>query len=108
MRLHVKSRNPILQKHCINDLYATDTWFSTTTSYEGYYCAHIFYDTRSKLISHYGLATESDGPNELIDLSGRKVSHYISTTRENSNMKSSAVWNDYMRNFWVKDRFIET
>ena len=78
MRGRVKSRNKILQIHCINELYATDTWFSTTTSYKGYNCAHIFYDTRSKVISHYGLATESDRPNELLDFSGRKVSHYQS------------------------------
>ena len=38
----------------------------------------MFYGTRSKVISHYGLATESDGPNVILDFSGRKVSHYQS------------------------------
>ena len=76
MRQNVKYRNPILQRHCINDRYAIDTWFYTNTSYEGYNCAHIFYGTMSKVISHYGLETESYGPNALLDFSCRKVSHY--------------------------------
>ena len=73
---HVKSRNPILQLRCINEPYAIDTWFSTTIGYEGYNCAHIFYGTMSKFISYYGLATESDGTNLLLDCLGSKVSHY--------------------------------
>jgi hypothetical protein len=35
MQQHYKSRNPILQRRRINEPYATDTWFSTVTSYEG-------------------------------------------------------------------------
>ena len=42
MRRHVKSSNQILQCRLINEPYATDTWFSTTKSYEGYNCAYIF------------------------------------------------------------------
>ena len=76
MRLHVKSRNQILRLRCINETYAIDNWFSTTIHYEGYNCAYIFYGTRSKVVSHYGLVTESDGPNALLDFSGRKVFHY--------------------------------
>ena len=36
MQQHYKSRNPILQRRCINEGYATDTWFSSVTSYEGF------------------------------------------------------------------------
>ena len=43
---NVKSRNSIIQLCFINDMYATDTWFSATTSYEWYNCAHVFYGTR--------------------------------------------------------------
>ena len=45
MRRNVKPRNKIIQRHHIND-YDTDTWFSTTTSYEGYNCVQISYGTR--------------------------------------------------------------
>ena len=50
MRRHVKSSNPILQRHRINKPYAMGNWFYTTTSYEGYNRAQIFYGTRSKVI----------------------------------------------------------
>ena len=106
MRRHVKLRNTILQHHCINEPYATGTWFSTSTNYEGYKCAQIFYGTRSKVISYYGLAAKSYGPNALLDLS-RQEGVPLSTTRHISKMQSSAVFNYYMRKFWVKDRFIE-
>ena len=106
MRRHVKSRNPILQRRRINEPYATDTWFSTTTSYEGYNCVQLFYGTKSRVMSNYGLTTESDGPNALLDFF-RQEGVPISITRDNSKMQSSIIWNDYMRRFWVKDRFIE-
>ena len=39
LRRHIKSRNPILSTHRISEKYATYTWFSLVTSYEGYKCA---------------------------------------------------------------------
>ena len=90
MRWHDKSRNIILQRRRINEPYATDTWFYTTTSYEGYNCAQIFYGTSSKVISNYGLENESDGPNVLLDFF-RKEGVPLSITRDNSKMQSSAV-----------------
>jgi len=48
MRQHYKARNPLLSRRRILEPYATDTWFSTTTSYEGYNCAQIFAGVKSK------------------------------------------------------------
>ena len=67
MRQHYKARNPILQRRRIMEPYATDTWFSTIQSYEGYNCAQIFYGTNSKVTSHYGLRSEQSGPQALLD-----------------------------------------
>ena len=54
MQIHHKSRNPILQRRRINEEYATDSWFSTVTSYEGYNGAQGFYGIKSKYMSHNG------------------------------------------------------
>ncbi len=67
MQQHYKSRNPILQRRRINEGYATDTWFSTVTSYEGYNCVQAFYGIDSKMMSHYGMQKESNGPQALQD-----------------------------------------
>ena len=42
MRQHYQSRNPLLQRRRFLEGYATDTWFSTVTSYEGYNCTQHF------------------------------------------------------------------
>ena len=39
LRQHWKSRSPLLQRKRLHEPEATDTVFSTTTSYEGYNCA---------------------------------------------------------------------
>ena len=44
MQIHHKSRNPLLQRRRINEDYATDSWFSTVTSYEGYNGAQGFWN----------------------------------------------------------------
>ena len=63
---HVKSRNPTLQHHRINEPYATDTWFSTTTSYEGYECTKI-------------LMAQGQRPSQTIDweLNRMNQMHYL-------------------------------
>jgi hypothetical protein len=106
MRQHFKSRNPILQRRRFNEPYSTDTWFSTTTSYEGYNCAQIFHGVKSKVTSHYGMARESQGPDALLDFF-RQEGVPISITRDNSKMQTGKLWNQYLRRYWVKDDFIE-
>ena len=67
MRQHFKSRNPLLNHRRILEGVATDTWFSSVTSYEGYNCAQAFYGTKSKTMSHYGMRSEASGPSVLED-----------------------------------------
>lgn len=106
MRQHFKSRNPLLQRRRFSEPYATDTWFSTVTSYEGYNCAQVFYGVKSHVTSHYGLVTESQGPQALLDFfRGEGVP--MSLIRDNANMQSSHAWTEYLRRFWVQDKFTE-
>ena len=106
MRQHLKSRNPLLQRRRIKEPYATDTWFSTVTSYEGYNCCQIFHGIKSKHTSHYGMLSESNGPEALLDFF-RQEGVPISMTRDNSRMQTGKLWNEYCRKYWVKDDFIE-
>ncbi len=106
MRQHYKSRNPLLNRRCIMEPYATDTWFSTVTSYQGYNCAQVFCGIKSHHVSHYGLKSESDGPEALLDFF-RQEGVPTSLTRDNSKMQAGNLWNEYMKRYWVKDDFIE-
>jgi len=47
--------------------YATDTWYWKVKSYEGYKCCQLFYGTKSKKFSNYGMRTEAHGPEALLD-----------------------------------------
>jgi hypothetical protein len=106
MRQHYKSRNPLLQRRRIKESYVTDTWFSRVTSYEGYNCAQVFYGMGSKMLSHYGMVRESNGPEVLLDFF-RQEGVPISLTRDNSKMQASQIWTEYCRRYWVKDSYIE-
>ena len=106
MREHYKARNPLLSRRRITEPYATDTKFATVTSFEGYNCMQTFLGINSKHISHYGLKSESDGPDALRDFF-RAEGVPISILRDNSKMQTGALWTQYMRDFWVKDKFIE-
>ena len=78
MRRNIKSGNKILQLRCINELYSTDNWFYTTTSYEGYNCAQIFMKQgqRSYHIMYWQL-NQMDQMHYLTFLVS-KLSHYQS------------------------------
>ena len=106
MRQHYKSRNPILQRKRFMEPVATDTWFSSVTSYKGYNCTQSFFGTKSKTMSHYGMKREGEGPDKLLDYF-RQEGVPISLISDNAKMQSSKLWTQYLRNYWVKDQFTE-
>ena len=57
-------------------------------------------------MSHYGMQTESHGPDALLDYF-RQEGVPISMIRDNAKMQTSKLWNDYLRRYWVKDKFTE-
>ena len=99
-------KEPFAPKRRFNEKYATDTWFSSVTSYEGYNCAQIFHGVNSKFTSYYGMQSESNEPDALLDFF-RQEGVPISIIRDNSRMQTSTMWQDYCRRFWVKDEAIE-
>ena len=76
--------------------WATDTVFFDTTSYEGYNCAQVFVGIKSMRILAYGMKTESDGPDALLDMF-RNIGVPLSLRRDNSKMQASHVWHSIMR-----------
>jgi hypothetical protein len=62
MRLHLKSRFQMLQHKRLNDVIATDIYFESEKSVEGYYCAQVFFGMTSKSLHVAGTKTESEFP----------------------------------------------
>jgi hypothetical protein len=48
MRRHIKSRFQMLRHKRLNEVIATDTYFASHRSIEGYYCAQVFFGMTSK------------------------------------------------------------
>ena len=106
LRPHLKTRNPILSCPRLMETYATDTWFSKVTSYEGYNCMQLYCGTKSQRVIQYGMTTESNGPDTLLDFF-RNIGVPLSLRRDNAKMQASAAWQDIMRKYNCKDQFIE-
>ena len=60
LRRHLKSRFMQLRHRRLNEIIATDTWFSTYPSLEGFNCAQVFYGCTSRRLDVYGMK-HSDG-----------------------------------------------
>jgi len=59
LRRHLKSRFPMLRRPRLNEVVATDTYFSNVKSIEGYHCAQVFFGCTLKLLHVEGMKTES-------------------------------------------------
>ena len=106
MKSHQKSRNPNLQVRRFLEGEATDTGFATVTSYEGYNVFQLFVGLNSYYVSIYGLQSEGQGPNALLD-HFRNEGVPLSMRRDNSKMQAGNIWREYLRRYWCKDEFTE-
>ena len=106
MKKHYKNRNPLLQSRRLNEGYATDTMFSTITSYEDYNCAQVFVGLESKKISLYGLRKESQAPKALLDFL-RQDGVPLSLSSDNALVFESELWQTIERRYWIKRSFTE-
>jgi hypothetical protein len=57
MRRHLKCRFQMLRHKRLNEVIATDTYFSSTKSIEGFYCAQVFFGMTSKTLYVAGMKT---------------------------------------------------
>ena len=85
LRRHLKSRFQMLRKRRLNEVIATDTYFSSVKSLEGYWCAQVFYGTKSHRIHIEGMKSESQFPDAYLDFIRK---HGIPPVLHKDNAKS--------------------
>jgi hypothetical protein len=67
MKRHLKGRFQMLRHKRLNEVIATDTYFSSEKSIEGYYCTQVFFGMISKILHVSGMKTESEFPDVYLN-----------------------------------------
>eukprot|EP00957_Ditylum_brightwellii_P077591 5895818-Ditylum_brightwellii.AAC.1 len=67
MRRHFKSHFPALHNCLIDEVYATDMYFSNVKAHYGSTCAQIYFERKSLLTDIYGMKTELQMIGTLMD-----------------------------------------
>jgi hypothetical protein len=78
---HLKSLFQMLQQKRLNEFIATDTYYASEISIDGYYCEQVFFGMTSKMLHVVGIKTESEFPDVYLDF-----------IRQNGI--TSELWND--------------
>jgi hypothetical protein len=85
MRRHLKSQFQMLRHKRPNEVIATDSYFSSERSIEGYHCAQVFFVMTSKMLVVSGMKTESEFPDVYLDFVRQ---HGIPSALRRDNAKS--------------------
>jgi hypothetical protein len=88
MRCHLKSRFQILIHKRLNEVIATDIYFSNEKSIEGYRCAQVFFGMTSKILYDGGMKTESEFADVYLDFI-RKYGITSALQRDNAKSEMS-------------------
>jgi hypothetical protein len=105
-RMHIYSRNPWANIPRFPEGCATDTLFSTVTSYEGYNCMQWFVMMRSKFQNNLEWSARNKGSgSDALLVFLRTVGAPLSIQRDNSKMQVSHLWQEYMRQYNRKDEY---
>jgi hypothetical protein len=75
----------MLRHKRLNEVIATDIYFSSTKSIEGFYCAQVFFGMTSKTFYVAGMKTESEFPDFYLDFIRQ---HGIPSDLRRDNAKS--------------------
>ena len=106
LQKHIKSRHQMLRRPRLNEVIATDTYFSSVRSIEGYNCAQVYYGCTSKIIEVYGMRTESEFISTYQDfMRERGIPHTL--RRDNAKSENSAALKQLHRDLIVNDQFTE-
>ena len=106
MRRHFKSRFQMLRKKRLNEVVATDTYFSKVRSLEGYHCAQVYFGCTSKTIDVFGMKSKSEFPDTYKDfLRERGIPHTL--RRDNAKEEDSSAIKEINRDLIVCDQFTE-
>jgi hypothetical protein len=106
MRRHLKIRFQMLRHKRLNEVIATDTYFSNEISIEGYHCAQIFYGMTAKMLYVAGIKTESKFADVYLDFI-RKCGIPSALRRDNAKSEMSQRVKDIHRHLIIADQSTE-
>jgi hypothetical protein len=106
MRRHLKSRFQMLRHKRLNEVIATDTYFSNEKSIEDYQCAQVFFGMTSKMLYVAGMKNESEFADVYLDYS-RKFGIPSSIRRDNAKSEMSQRVKDIHRDLIIADKLTE-
>ena len=106
LRRHLKSRFQMLRWPRLNEVVATDTYFSSVKSIEGYYCSQVFYGLTSKKLHIEGMSTESHFPDAYMDFIRKNgIPHTL--RRDNAKAERSERIKEIHRDLIIADQWTE-
>jgi hypothetical protein len=106
MRRHVKSGFPHLNRTCLRETVATDTYFANVRAIGGATCAQVFYGLQSHMINVFGMKAESEIPDIYRDFIREEGAPNI-LCRDNSQTQSGIRTTQLNREFIIGDQFTE-
>ena len=96
----------MLRYRRLNEVFATDTYFSSVTSVEGYNCSQVFVGLTSNLWKVHGMKTESEFPDVYLDFC-RNVGIPSALRRDNAKSEKSARVKEIHRELVIADEWTE-
>jgi hypothetical protein len=106
MRRHLKSRFQMLRHKRLNEVIATDIYFASEISIEGYHCAQVFIVMTSKMLYIAGMKTESEFAGVYLDFI-RKYGIPSALRRDNAKSDMSQRVKDIHRDLIIADQWTE-
>ena len=90
----------------LNEVIATDTYFASERSIEGYHCAQVFFGMTSKMLVVTGMKTESEFADVYLDLI-RQHGIPSALRRENATSEMSQRVRQIHRDLVIADQWTE-
>jgi hypothetical protein len=103
MSHHLKSCFQMLRHKRLNEVVATDTYFATEKSIEGYNCAQVFFGMTSKMSYVAGMKTESEFADVYLDFI-RKYGIPSALRRDNAKSEMSQRVKDIHLDLIIADQ----
>ena len=106
MRRHFKTRFPALRVNRLDEVYATDTFFSNVPAHNGCECVQLYCGRKSYYTSIHGMKTESQMPGTLMDFI-RTHGAMKGLFSDNARAQTSAAVRDILRQYCIENMHCE-
>ena len=106
MRQHFKSRFPALRVRRLDEVYATDTFFSNVKAHDGSECVQLYCGRKSYFTSTYGMKTESQMSGTLMDFI-KSFGAMQGLFSDNAKAESSAAVKDILSQYCIDNMYSE-